>query len=136
MSCFCLLSVSLFNEQSCTQDEHILPVFITLAHVSCLLLLNVYYVYCFMFQRNCLYKHSLFSLYRLGSIIVDFDILFDSSNVKFKDILVQASTDLASGTNLTYDGTTVSAQIGNSSKQSRLLTNLLWSVYPGKYVSI
>ena len=66
-----------------------------------------------MFQGHCLFKNSIFSMYRLGSIIVDFDILFDSSDVKFDDILVQASTDLASGTNLTYDGTTVAAQIGN-----------------------
>jgi len=53
-------------------------------------------------------------MYRLGSIVVDFDIIYESSNVEFREQLVQASVDLASGSNIFYDGTTMAAKAGQS----------------------
>ena len=49
---------------------------------------------------------------RLGSIVTDFDIIYDSSNVEFEKSIVRACKDLASGTNLRYDGSTVAAKTG------------------------
>jgi len=61
-------------------------------------------------------------MYRLGSIVVDFDIIYDSSDVMFKDMLVQAYTDLYLKTNLTYDGSSVAAQTGSCYNSIRILT--------------
>ena len=48
----------------------------------------------------------------MGSIVADYDIVYDSTYEKFEDSLVHASMDLASGSNLTYDGNAVAAKSG------------------------
>ena len=59
--------------------------------------------------------------YRIGSIIVDFDLVYDSSNAKFEESMVQASADLASGSKFTYNGTSVAAKAGCWLKTSTIV---------------
>jgi len=58
------------------------------------------------------YATNKYLNYRIGSIIADFDLVYDSPNAKFEELLVQASTDLASGSTFTYNGTSVAAKAG------------------------
>ena len=54
----------------------------------------------------------LFFSKRLGSIVADFDLIYDSSIVNFEETIIQASVELASGSNLSYDGISVAAKTG------------------------
>jgi len=51
-------------------------------------------------------------VYRSGSIVADFDIIYDSSNDKIEENIVQASVVLSSGSNVIYDGASVTARLG------------------------
>ena len=73
-------------------------------------------------------------IYRLGSIVADYDIVYDSTNDKFEDSLVQASVDLASGSNLTYDGKSVVAKTGAWLRHLFYLLEVLWYGEMLKYV--
>jgi len=61
-------------------------------------------------------------IHRLGSIVADYDIIYDSTSEDFEHSLVKASMDLALGSNLTYDGVSVAAKSGGWSASSCMFT--------------
>lgn len=66
-----------------------------------------YFITCMIDSRLMLFFSK-----RLGSIVADFDLIYDSSIVNFEETIIQASVELASGSNLSYDGISVAAKTG------------------------
>ena len=64
--------------------------------------------------KHYTYVNHKYLNYRIGSIVADFYLVYDSSNAKFEKSLVQASMDLASGSTFIYNGTSVAAKAGYS----------------------
>jgi len=77
------------------------------------------------------YANYKYLNYRIGSIIVGFDLVYDSPNAKFEESLVQASADLALGSKFTYNGISVAAKAGCWLKTSNIvkLISLIKTVY-------